>query len=356
MQPFDQNLLTAIVLVTTPILIAAVGEGISERAGVLNIGLEGMMLAGAFFAFWMAEAVHSFWPGVLMGALAGVGLAAIMAVLSINVRANQVIVGVGIWILGQGLTSFLFAQEFGQRQQIVLPLPQALAIPGLSAIPGVGKALFDQIPLVYLGYILVPLMWFVLFRTTWGLRIRSAGDLPDAAAVAGWNVRWIRWVATLVAGLLAGVSGAFLSIGQIGTFLPGMSNGRGFLAIAAVIFGAWRPLGILVACVVFGFGDALQLRLQGLPAVPWAVWFVLALIVATFGIYGRSSAGIVPRAGPSSASPGRSWPCVRSPCWSLWLSIGPMSPCQARSGWACLTCWPWLRWRHCDDDPPSPAI
>ncbi len=304
MAPFDQNLLTAIVLLTTPILIAAVGEGISERAGVLNIGLEGMVLAGAFFAFWMAEAVHSFWPGVLMGALAGAGLAVIMAVLSINARANQVVVGVGIWILGQGLTSFLFRQEFGQQQQIVLPLPRNLAIPGLSAIPGVGKALFDQIPLVYFAYLLVPVMWFVLYRTTWGLRIRSAGDLPDAAAVAGWNVRWIRWAATLVAGLLAGVSGAFLSISQVGTFLPGMSNGRGFLAIAAVIFGAWRPLGILVACLVFGFGDALQLRLQGLPAVPWAVWFVLALVIAAFALYGFR-ADTAPRAGVHCASHAR---------------------------------------------------
>ena len=251
-----------------------------------------------------------------MGAVAGAGLAVIMAVLSINARANQVVVGVGIWILGQGLNQLPLPPGVRPAAADRSPSAAEPGYPWALVRTGVGKALFDQIPLVYLAYILVPVMWFVLYRTTWGLRIRSAGDLPDAAAVAGWSVRRIRWVATLVAGLLAGVSGAFLSISQVGTFLPGMSNGRGFLAIAAVIFGGWRPLGIMVACLVFGFGDALQLRLQGLPAVPWAVWFVLALVIAVFGLYGFR-ADTAPKAG-CTGSVTKWWPTAPSHCSLRW--------------------------------------
>jgi len=284
MAPFDESFFFTALVLMTPILLVALGELIAERTGVINVGLEGMMLVGAFFSYWMVTEVDSHVLGLLAGVGAGVAAAAVMALLSINARADQIIVGIGIWILGLGLTSFLFTEVFASRSQIVVSVPDPINIPVLREIPGVGHVLFEQTALVYVAILLVPAVWFVLYRTTWGLAVRAAGDLPAAAATGGLSVRWIRWLGTLCAGALSGAGGAFLALGQVGIFQPEMTAGRGFLALAAVIFGRWSPIGVMGASFLFGASQALQLRLQGLPQVPRSVWIVAGALFVVFAL------------------------------------------------------------------------
>ncbi len=249
-------------------MLAASGELLAERAGVLNIGLEGMMLAGAFFAFLGTWATASVWLGVLAGLLAGATLAALMALLSIEARADQIVVGVGLNLLALGTTTFVYRAIFSGRTQVI--------------VEHMRPALFGQIPLVYVAFLLVPAAWIFLYWTRPGLIVRATGEMPEAADVAGADVKRVRWLATLAAGGLAGMGGAFLTVGQLGLFIEGMSGGRGFLAVAAVIFGRWHPVGVLGACLVFGTADALQLRLQAAEFVPPAVWLLLATVALSF--------------------------------------------------------------------------
>lgn len=299
MGPFDVAWLTATVRLATPLLFAASGELVSERSGVINIGLEGMMLTGAFFAFLGVYLWGSVLLGVLLGMVAGIVLAALMALLSIHARANQIVVGVGLNLLALGITTFVFREVFAGQAEIHLNRPTPIAVPGLSKIPVLGDALFHQTLFVYAAFAGVILVWFVLYRTTWGLALRATGELPAAADSAGLPVSGIRWVGTLTAGAMAGLAGSFLSVGQLGLFIEGMSAGRGFLALAAVIFGAWRPFGVLGACLVFGAADALQLRLQAEATVPREVWLAIALVAVAYlalqvaGRRGRPVSGTV---------------------------------------------------------------
>ncbi|MFZ0040245.1 MAG: ABC transporter permease [Solirubrobacteraceae bacterium] len=279
MGPFDTNLVIAIVLTTTPILFAGIGELVAERAGVIDIGLEGMMLNGAFFGFWAAHASGNLLLGVVVGMLAGTVLGVVMAALSVSARADQIVVGIGITILATGATTFANEELFtsGGNQPTISPMSN-LAIPGLDHIPVIGKALFDQVPLAYVAYLMVPVVWYVLFRTNLGLLIRGAGEYPDAVETSGTSVVAIRWGATLFASSMAGLGGVMLSVGNLGLFNEGMSGGRGYIALAAVIFGRWRPLGVLCASLIFGGADALQLRLQAFSSIPDQVWIALLLI------------------------------------------------------------------------------
>jgi simple sugar transport system permease protein len=279
--PFDTNWLFASVLLATPLVWAAAGELVSQRSGVLNVGLEGMMLSGAFSAYVVVWQTGSFTVGVLAGALGGALAASLMALLSVTLRADQIIVGVGLNILAFGVTAFFINELFPAGAVPVLDRPGPVAVPLLSDIPVIGKALFRQTPLVYLAYLAVPLVWLLLFRTRFGLGLRATGEMPAAVDTAGVNVELVRWAGATAAGISAGIGGAFLSIGELGLFREGMTAGRGFLAFAAVIFGAWRPLGVVAACFVFGAADALQLRLQAESTVPRTVWFV-ALLGAVF--------------------------------------------------------------------------
>jgi general nucleoside transport system permease protein len=303
MGPFTESWLAASLVFTCPILLAATGELVSERAGVVNIGLEGMMLSGAFFAFLVAWLAHSFVLGVIAGGAAGALLAAIMALLTVSHKLNQIVVGVGLNILALGLTSFLFEQIFTlPGRNVLLPLPRPWRIPLLSGIPVIGRAFFDQTPLAYLAFLLVPAVAFVLSRTTWGLAVRSSGERPAAADSAGIRVDAVRWAAVAVAGLLAGVGGAFLSIGQVGIFVEDMSDGLGYIALAAVIFGGWRPLGVLLASLLFGATDELQLELQSSPAIPRQVWVALALAaLALFAAHVRATRPLRIRPGQTIA-------------------------------------------------------
>jgi simple sugar transport system permease protein len=279
MGPFDSNLVIAMVLTTTPILFAGIGELVAQRAGVINIGLEGMMLAGAFFGFWAAHAAGSLLLGVIVGMLAGTVLGVVMAALSVSANADQIVVGIGITILATGATTFANEELFTSGgNQPTIPAMSNLAIPGLDHIPVIGQALFNQVPLAYLAYLMVPGVWYVLFRTNVGLLIRGAGEYPDAVETSGTSVVGIRWGATLFAGSMAGLGGVMLSVGNLGLFNEGMSGGRGYIALAAVIFGRWRPLGVLCASLIFGGADALQLRLQAFPSIPDQVWIALLLI------------------------------------------------------------------------------
>src|SRR5262249_13720579 len=171
------------------------------------------------------------------------------------------------------------------RSQVILDAMSPVGIPGLDDLGGVGKALFDQPPLTYVAYLLVPALWLLLQRTSAGLALRAAGEVPEAVETAGISVGGGRWAGTLTAGALAGVGGAYLSVVSLGLFLQGMSAGRGFIALAAVIFGRWRPFGVLAACLVFGGADALQLRLQAEESIPREVWIVVAAIPALALLY-----------------------------------------------------------------------
>jgi general nucleoside transport system permease protein len=283
--PFDTDWLAAAVVLTTPLLLAAVGELISERAGVLNVGLEGFMLAGAFFSYYVAWKAHSLAAGAAAGVGAGLAFAVVMGLLTIEAKADQIVSGVGINLAAIGLTSYLFDQIFGNLAQVVVPTVGSLKIPLLSKIPDFGPALFKQDWTLYLAFLLVPISWFLLYRTRWGLAIRGTGELPAAVDTAGISVRRVRWMGVLAAGGLSGLGGANLAIVQVGIFHQEMTAGRGFLALVAVIFGRWRPLGILAACLALGGADALQLRLADQNQVPSQVWGVLAAIGAAIAVY-----------------------------------------------------------------------
>jgi simple sugar transport system permease protein len=242
------------------LLLPALGGVISERSGVVNIAMEGMMLTGAFFAVVATLAWHNPWLGVLVAMLAGGLIALIHAVVSIRFRADQIVSGVAINIFAAGLTVFL-ANRFYGLQDVGHIGPAALLpnvnIPILSGIPFFGRVLFQQNVIVYVALILLVATHVVLFRTRLGLRIRAVGEHPQAADTAGINVFLIRYAAVVTSGLLCGISGAFLSIGISNTFVQNMTSGRGYIALAAMIFGKWTPFGAFVACMIFGLGQAI---------------------------------------------------------------------------------------------------
>lgn len=328
--PFDANWLFAAVLLTTPILYAALGELISQRTGVFNVGLEGMMLFGAFFAYIVRWLTDNIALGLLSGVSAGALLATVMAVLSVQVRANQIIVGVGLNIVALGITGFLVNVFFPVETPPTLQRPGIVSVPVLSELPVVGGALFKHKLLVYVAYLAVPLVWILLFRMRFGLSARAAGEAPPAVDTAGISVAKVRWTGIIAAGAFAGLGGAFLSVGELGLFGKNMTGGRGFLALAAVIFGRWRPVGVLGACLVFGAADALQLRLQAERAIPRQVWFVAGLIAAAYLIRllsqrGRSKNVVRQYAVGASLLGVAAMLFVISPDWSfpsqLWLSL-----------------------------------
>jgi general nucleoside transport system permease protein len=281
MGPFDAAWLAAAIRLSVPLTYAASGELVAQRAGVLNLGLEGMMLAGALCGVLVAWSTGVFWLGVVGGLVGGVAVAAIVAGLSITLRADQIVVGVGINILMVGVTTFVFRRVLASRN-VLLDRPDPVGIPLLEDIPFAGQALFHHTPLVYMAFASVLGAWFLLYRTRTGLIIRAAGETPSAADTAGHSVEGTRWLATLVAGAGAGLAGASLSIGSVGLFVENMTGGRGFLAVAAVIFGRWRPLGVLLGAFLFGAADALQLRLQAEGVVPRQVWLAIAVIALIF--------------------------------------------------------------------------
>ena len=291
---FTANLWQTALAAAVLLLLPALGGVISERSGVVNIAMEGMMLTGAFFGVVADLAWHNPWLATLVAIAAGGLMALIHAVVSIRFRADQIVSGIAINIFAAGLTVFLVRRFYG-LQDIGHVGPSDLLpnwnVPVLSAIPFLGKVVFQQNVVVYMALILLVVVEVVLFRTRLGLRIRAVGEHPQAADTAGLNVYLIRYSAVITSGLLSGLAGAFLAIGVSNTFVPNMTDGRGYIALAAMIFGKWTPRGAFVACLIFGLGEAIydnnsiihvsQYLLSMLP-------YLLTLIVLA-GVVGRST-------------------------------------------------------------------
>jgi ABC-type uncharacterized transport system permease subunit len=257
--------LEASVRLAAPLALAALGETLSERSGVNNLGLEGSIIAGALGGALAALALGSAPVGVAGGAAAGLVVALAFALFAVGLNTDQIITGTAVTLGGLGLTALVYQARFGVTgTALTLPTLEPWVVPGLARLPVVGGALFRQAPTVYLAYLLAPLCWWLLFRTEWGLELRAAGEDPGAAEAAGVRVRWLRFWSCLAGGALAGVAGAHLALAHAGTFAEGMSAGRGFIAIAVVALGRWHPLGVLVAAFLFGAASALQFFLQTL--------------------------------------------------------------------------------------------
>lgn len=266
--------LAAAITAGTPILYAALGEILAERAGVLNLGVEGMMLVGAVTGFMMAVSTGSPWLGFLAAMLASGFMAAIFALLTITLRANQVVTGLALTIFGTGLSGFLGKPYVG------VPLPLSfnpVAIPLLADIPLLGPVLFRHDPLVYLTYILVPCLWYFFYRTRPGLNLRAVGENPAAADALGVNVFALRYIYVIIGGMLAGAGGAFLSLSYAPSWLENMTAGRGWIAVALVIFAVWDPVKALLGSYLFGGVDALTYTLQAATKIAIPSFFLKML-------------------------------------------------------------------------------
>jgi simple sugar transport system permease protein len=279
--------LAAAVRVATPLLFAATGETVAERSGVINLGIEGTMLAGALAAAIGAQ-VGGPWAGMLFAALAGMTLAAIFALLAIGARADQIITGTAITLAAIGLTGTIYRQAYGAGGVgLTIPTFAPLSIPGLSRIPVLGPALFEQPAPTYLAVAALPLVWWVLFRTRLGLALRATGEAAAMARAAGVRTRLIRTGATIVGGAFAGLGGATLVLAQVGTFAERMTAGRGFLAIAIVVLGRWHPVGVALAALLFGLATALQFLLQALGVnAPYQLFLMLPYLLTLLALAG----------------------------------------------------------------------
>jgi len=275
------------------LLLPALGGVISERSGVVNIAMEGMMLTGAFFSVVADLAWHNPWLATLVAIVAGGMMALIHAVVSIQFRADQIVSGIAINIFAAGLTVFLVSRIYGLQDIGHVGPTEGLPyidIHGLDQIPFLGQVLFNQNVVVYIALILLVATHVVLFRTRLGLRIRAVGEHPMAADTAGLNVFAIRYGAVLTSGLLSGLAGAFLAIGISNTFIQNMTDGRGYIALAAMIFGKWTPFGAFIACLIFGLGQAIYDNNSIIHFSPYLLSmlpYVLTLIVLA-GLVGRS--------------------------------------------------------------------
>ena len=270
-------LLFSAIRLATPLLLAALGGLFSERSGVINIGLEGLMLSGAFTAAVVTHYSGNPWVGLLAAILAGIGVALIHAVACIRYRADQVVSGTAINILFLGVPALLSGAMFAST----------------GATPQVPKEQLLPLAPIILAFALVPVTWWVLNRTPFGLRLRAVGENPEAADTAGVNVARIRYAGVLLSGALAAIGGAYLSIGQSSLFTRNMTAGRGFIALAALIFGKWRPVQTMLACLLFGVAEALSIQMQGVSQIPvqfiQIIPYVLTIVVLA-GFIGHSRA------------------------------------------------------------------
>jgi simple sugar transport system permease protein len=273
---FNYTLIASTIRLSTPLILAALGGLYSERGGVINIALEGMMLAGAFTAAAVTVFTHSPWAGLLAAVIAGLVVAALHAVVTINYRADQVVSGAAINILFLGVPALLSGALF-ESTGATPQLPRDQTLPNT---------------LVYLAFILVAVTAYVIHRTRFGLRLRAVGENPEAAMAAGVSVTRMRYAGVLISGALAALGGAYLSIGQSSLFTRNMTAGRGFIALAALIFGKWDPVGALLACLFFGFAEAVAIRMQGTVDIPnqfiQMIPYILTMVVLA-GWIGRAT-------------------------------------------------------------------
>lgn len=271
--------LAATIRLTVTIAIAALGEVIVERSGVFNVGIEGLMLIGAFMAVWGADLLGSAAAGVLFAVAAGVLAGLLIAYPTVSLRLDQIVIGIVFTILALGLTSFLndivFSGRAGGNHQL-----QPIAVPLLSSIPVIGQAFFRQAAITYVGYVLLVTFAWWLYRTRGGLLVRASGENPAAVEFAGHDVIRIRYLALCVGGATAGLAGALISLSSGGVFVDNMTGGRGWIALIAVMLGRWRPGLTVAACLLFGLGDALQFRLQAINSnLPLELFFALPYLL-----------------------------------------------------------------------------
>jgi len=264
-QVFLVGLAAATIRTAVPLALAALGETFAERSGVLNIGIEGMMVFGAFAAYAGAFFSQTSWSGVLASVAAGMLLALAFAYVTVTLGADQITAGIALNILGLGLSAFLFRVAFRvEGLPPAAPSFGSVGVPGLSTVPVLGPILFQHNALVYLTVLLVALAHLILWFTRFGLSIRAAGEVPLAVEAAGLHVQRIRYAGVLIGGAGAGLAGAFLALGHLNLFTEDMVAGRGFIALAVVILGNWKPGGVAAASLLFGLAEAVQLRLQAL--------------------------------------------------------------------------------------------
>jgi ABC-type uncharacterized transport system permease subunit len=283
------------VRLAAPLLLAATGELVSERAGVLNMSVEGMMLTGAFAGAVGSWATGSPVMGLALGVLCVLPVAWLQAFLSITLRANQIVTGIGINILVLGATTLGYRALFGSRSRAEIPGLDKWAPPGLADLPVLGEHVFRQTWLLYAAIVLIVGVAWVMRSTSLGLAIHSAGTAPHAAANSGLHVNRIRYGAVLFTGFMSALAGCFLSIGDIHTFTEGMTSGAGYLAIAAVIFGNWRLGRTLLACVLFGGATALQFQLPAMGVdIPNALLIMLPYVLALLAVGGLVGRQIAP--------------------------------------------------------------
>lgn len=280
--------------VATPLLLAAIGETLTERGGVINLGIEGAMLSGALAAAIGATAGGP-WAGAVAAVVTGSVIALVFGFVAVWAGANQIITGTAITLGAIGLTGAVYREVYGSSGVgLSLPTFHRLPIPLLERLPVLGRALFAQSLLTYLAYLTVPAVWWVLYRTRWGLALRACGESPESAAAAGVLVRRVRLEAVAIGGGLAGLAGASLVLAQVGTFAEKMTAGRGFIAIAIVVLGSWRPLRVGLAALFFGGAMALQFLFQSLvSSVPYQVFLMLPYLLTLAvlaGAVGRTKA------------------------------------------------------------------
>lgn len=289
MEAFILSLIAATLRVGTPLIFGTLGELFSERAGILNLGIEGTMFFGAFIGFWIGDATNSLWLGVLAAMVGGALSGLLMGFLTVTLTVNQHVSGLGITLLLTGLSLFSFRLVYGEPRvpPSIDPFSQ-LSLLGDTPILG---PLFDQYALTYIALLLVPTVWWLLYRTNLGLELRAVGENPEAVDAAGVNVFLLRYLALAIGGALMAVGGAFLSIAQLGAFTYGIIAGRGWVCIALIIFGNWDPIKVLWGALLFGGVFALQLRLQTTGAdLPYETFLALPYIVTivALAIAGRN--------------------------------------------------------------------
>jgi len=295
---FDQQLIIAALQVTTPIALAAIGASFCERSGVVNIAMEGLLLMGAFAAAATSAYIGNPWVGVLVAILAGMLLSAIFAVLCIRYETNQIVVGVAINLFSLGFTTTMLRviwKQTGAGDPV--PKIKDLSIPLLQDLPVIG--FFGRLnPLIIISLVVVPLAYILMFQTPLGLQIRAAGEHPRALDTAGVDVYRIRYIGVIISGALCGLGGAYLSIGHLNRFTKNMTTGKGFIALAANIFGKWNPVGVFGASLFFGFTTIIGLRIQQYTEIAGASYFIQMIpYVLTIAVL----AGVVRRAIPPAA-------------------------------------------------------
>jgi general nucleoside transport system permease protein len=286
------NIMQGTLIASIPLILGALAGCLCERSGVINIAIEGQLLFGAFAAAIVASAFGGLWVGLVAGSLAGGLVAVLLAVFAITFLVNQVILGVVLNVLALGMTDYLYDRLMAQNASYNTGITfGSIKIPGLASIPVIGPIFFDSNIFLYITYAVIIGVQVALFYTRWGLRVRAVGEHPTAADTVGIRVLWTRYRNVILGGLIAGIGGAYLTIGSVGSFNPDISSGFGYIALAALIFGRWTPLGSLTAALLFGFCLELALVLPTVnPALPPPIMNMapyVATIIAVAGLVGK---------------------------------------------------------------------